>query len=129
MSRLKPMIQAKCPNCEEGTVFASNGNLFKLKGPEMHETCPVCEHKFEREPGYFFGAMFISYALTIAQAMTVYFIIWLSGAELSIDMIMLLVTLTMAILLFPNFKASRMIWMYLFTKKKVHHQTPKNSPY
>ena len=118
MSRLKPIIQAKCPNCEEGAVFASNGNLLKLKGPEMHEKCPVCEYKFEREPGYFFGAMFVSYALTIAQAMIVYFFIWSLGLDLSLDTIMLIVTVTMVVLLFPNFKASRIIWMYIFTKKR-----------
>ena len=28
----------------------------------MHETCPVCDHRFEREPGYFVGAMYVSYA-------------------------------------------------------------------
>jgi hypothetical protein len=29
----------------------------------MNETCPVCQVRFEREPGYFFGAMYFSYAL------------------------------------------------------------------
>lgn len=32
----------------------------------MHATCPVCGHRFEREPGYFQGAMFVSYGVGIA---------------------------------------------------------------
>jgi len=31
----------------------------------MHDVCPACGHVFEREPGYFVGAMYVSYALAI----------------------------------------------------------------
>lgn len=30
----------------------------------MHETCPSCHLKFEREPGYFLGSIYINYGLT-----------------------------------------------------------------
>lgn len=119
MLRLGSIIKSKCPNCEKGSVFASSGNILKLKSPEMNKTCPECQYQFEREPGYFFGAMFISYGLTIAQAMGVYFVIWTLGLELSIDMIMLIITGVLVVLLFPNFKASRVIWMYIFVRKKI----------
>jgi len=33
--------------------------------PRMHANCPVCGLKYEREPGYFMGAMYISYALAL----------------------------------------------------------------
>jgi uncharacterized protein DUF983 len=29
----------------------------------MNPTCPVCGHRFEREPGFFQGAMYVSYGL------------------------------------------------------------------
>ena len=31
----------------------------------MHERCPVCDLKFEREAGYFLGAMYVSYGLAL----------------------------------------------------------------
>jgi hypothetical protein len=34
----------------------------------MHRTCPGCGLAFEREPGYFLGAMYFSYALAVAAA-------------------------------------------------------------
>ena len=50
--------------------------MFRLplwRGPiAMHERCPVCGLKFEREPGYFVGAMYMSYALTLPPAPLVY---------------------------------------------------------
>ena len=32
---------------------------------EMSATCPVCGHRFEREPGFFQGAMYVSYGIGI----------------------------------------------------------------
>ena len=40
----------------------------------MHEDCPHCGHHFEKEPGFFLGAMYVSYALTIAEGATMYFL-------------------------------------------------------
>lgn len=37
-----------------------------FSGPfAMHERCPRCGHGFEREPGFFQGAMYVSYALGV----------------------------------------------------------------
>ena len=56
-SRLSAILRQRCPNCFRGQVFT---------GPlAMNETCPVCGVRFEREQGYFFGAMYFSYALSI----------------------------------------------------------------
>ena len=41
----------------------------------MHERCPVCGLKFEREPGYFIGAMYMSYALTLPSMALVFLVI------------------------------------------------------
>lgn len=38
---------------------------------EMHEKCPVCEQSFEPEPGYWFGAMYVSYVFSVALAFVV----------------------------------------------------------
>ena len=44
----------RCPRCHHGKVF--RGLI------EMNRHCPVCGLVFEREPGYFLGAMYVSYA-------------------------------------------------------------------
>ena len=31
----------------------------------MHPQCPVCGLRYHREPGYFLGAMYISYGLAV----------------------------------------------------------------
>jgi hypothetical protein len=32
----------------------------------MHPTCPVCGHRFEREPGFFQGAMYVSWVIGVS---------------------------------------------------------------
>ena len=44
--------------------------------PPMHERCPVCGLKFERESGYFLGAMYISYALGIGTVAALSVLVW-----------------------------------------------------
>ena len=53
----------KCPKCRKGDLFVKP---FNIKDPlNMNEKCSYCEQRFEPEPGYYFGAMFISYGWTV----------------------------------------------------------------
>jgi hypothetical protein len=42
----------------------------------MHERCPVCGLKYEREPGYFLGALYFSYALSIPPGLAIALVLW-----------------------------------------------------
>jgi hypothetical protein len=42
----------------------------------MNERCAVCRLKFEREPGYFLGAMYISYGLALITIVVFACIAW-----------------------------------------------------
>jgi len=47
--------------------YGQNLSLFHLpRIPKMCERCSICDLKFEREPGYFLGAMYISYVLGVS---------------------------------------------------------------
>src|SRR5437667_12534429 len=56
-ARLRAIIRQRCPVCLQGAMF--RGRF------EMNGTCPVCGHRFEREPGFFQGAMYVSYGIGI----------------------------------------------------------------
>lgn len=51
------MLALRCPRCLRGRIWRS----FLA----MHERCPVCGLIYEREPGYFTGAMVVSYVLAV----------------------------------------------------------------
>jgi len=57
-----------------GRIFASS---IYFGFPKMQERCGVCDLKFEREPGYFLGAMYISYALALAIILVLAALLWI----------------------------------------------------
>ncbi len=62
MNLLKSIWNYKCPRCRKGDLYTKP---FTISKPlSMHEKCGQCDLKFEPEPGYYFGAMFISYIWT-----------------------------------------------------------------
>ena len=62
MNLVSSIWNYKCPKCRKGDLFVAP---FDFKNPlNMHEKCSHCGQLFEPEPGYYFGAMFISYIWT-----------------------------------------------------------------
>ncbi len=49
-------LRQRCPVCGKGKIFAG---IFKT-----YERCPVCGFTFEREPGYYTGAMAVNLIIT-----------------------------------------------------------------
>ena len=117
MGRLLSLLKGRCPKCEQGKVFASKGHLLLMKSPKMNSHCPNCSHKFMIETGYFFGAMFVSYALAVAQAIVVFLL--MINVTSSAHMLVLSIAIVMILMSLVNFRFARMIWMYLFTKKAL----------
>src|SRR5579864_3688669 len=72
VSALSGILQQLCPRCREGKIFRKSLLLF----PGMHERCPVCNLRFEREPGYFLGAMYIGYGLALGTIVAFSFLLW-----------------------------------------------------
>ena len=61
MKILTSIWSYKCPRCRSSSLYTSP---FNIKRPlDMPKACSHCEQRFEPEPGFYFGAMFISYAL------------------------------------------------------------------
>ncbi len=74
-SKLYSIVHLKCPFCQEGDFFVAHPYDLKLVG-ELHPTCPVCHRTFEKEPGFYWGAMFVSYALSVGFSLMAFGIIW-----------------------------------------------------
>lgn len=118
LQRIISLLKGKCPKCEEGEVFSDKGNIFLFRFPVMKETCDHCGHKYEREPGYFFGAMYVSYGLTAAEALAVFLCWELLTPGIDDYRFIIAIILVQMALWFVNFRLSRLIWIYLFTNKE-----------
>mgnify|MGYP006939812883 CR=1 FL=1 len=116
MTRLQSILSESCPNCQKGKVFSSKGSIFRFQFPTMKEKCKHCHYTFEKEPGYFFGAMYISYGLCMLECIML-FILTRPFIDTIFDIRVLITTILALLLLsFYNFRLSRIIWMNIFTK-------------
>jgi uncharacterized protein (DUF983 family) len=55
-------IRLRCPRCGRTRIFR--------RWFSMHERCHACGFVYEREPGYFIGAIYVNYALTVAVVLS-----------------------------------------------------------
>ncbi|MEX0757810.1 MAG: DUF983 domain-containing protein [Acidimicrobiia bacterium] len=56
-------LRKRCPRCGGGGIFRSFG--------ELHDRCPTCGLRFEREHGYWVGAMIINTVVTFGLLLLV----------------------------------------------------------
>ena len=64
---LQCSFRLKCPQCGKGALFQTYFKMFTY--------CTQCNLKFERESGYFIGAMYLNYGATVLIAFPSYFLI------------------------------------------------------
>lgn len=63
-NRLWTILSLKCPRCQEGKLF-ENPNPYNINDiDKMPSHCPKCNLNYEPEVGFWYGAMFVSYAVT-----------------------------------------------------------------
>ncbi len=110
---LGSILGKKCPRCRESKLFAEP--LMLGKPLEMPERCNVCGQSFMPEPGFYYGAMFISYILSsffflIVAAVTIIYFDW------SVEGAFGLIIFLGAILYIWVLRMSRSIWINFMIK-------------
>jgi predicted benzoate:H+ symporter BenE len=95
--------------------------MYSLKAQVMNKTCPHCGMVFEREPGYFYVAMLVSYAMFVAEMVTLAVAIHvLTGS--SNPWLYVLIIISVGVLLSPfNFRYSRVMLLHWLTPG-LHYQ-------
>ena len=109
------LIRNKCPVCHKGSVYQKN-NLASYGHDEMNTECPVCKTSFTKDPGFYWGSMYVSYALSMTEAFLAYLICRLLGTE-KYDYVNLVAAVLAILVCSPlNFRLARLSWLYLFPK-------------
>jgi uncharacterized protein (DUF983 family) len=125
MNRLIAIVKSKCPNCHKGEIYEKK-RLFWFG--KIHNNCEVCGHKFDKEPGFFLGAMYASYGLVVAECLVTYVLVqFFFEAFLDTRMVPIMLGVILIMSGF-NYSFSRVVWMFLFTGKgKSRTQFKKDS--
>lgn len=114
-SFLYSVVTVKCPRCREGNLFPK-GTLYSTKFADMHKNCPCCGQNFEPEPGYYYGAMYVSFAFNVAIFLASLFLLHLFVEEVTMGMMIGVVAVTVIGLLPVIFRLSRVLWINIFVR-------------
>jgi uncharacterized protein (DUF983 family) len=97
-------LRLRCPRCGAAPLF--DGWL------RMHARCSACDLVFEREPGYFVGAIYLNYGATVLIAIAGYFAL---DAWLGLGTHAQLVVWSLFAVVFPLwfFRYSKGLWLSL----------------
>lgn len=109
-----------CPRCGEGKVWKEKHLKAMLAKNPMHMHCLACGLSYEREPGFWQGAMYVSYALSTAIFIGAWIIISLFFPEDTPFVYNIYLIVGMIIILMPtNWRWSRLIWLNFFVSSKT----------
>lgn len=114
-SLLYSIIMAKCPRCREGNMFPA-GTLYSSKFANMHPSCSCCGQTFEPEPGYYYGAMYVSFGLSTGIFLAVLLVLSLLVEEITTAMMLTAVLVIVIGLLPVLFRLSRALWINIFIR-------------
>ncbi|MEN9323197.1 MAG: hypothetical protein RL699_977 [Bacteroidota bacterium] len=73
-SKVNSILTGSCPKCQNENMYVDSnpyhiGNVLK-----MHENCSHCGLKYQIEPSFFYGAMYVSYAVNVALGVAAFII-------------------------------------------------------
>ena len=106
------ILREKCPHCGEGHMYEKNSSRFKL--PAMKEACGVCHYKFDREPGYFIGAMYLSYGLAVLEGIVTFLICHFGFPQMETIWKPIFIMAVILLMAKKNFKLSRVMYVHIF---------------
>ena len=127
MPKLPWILRNRCPKCGKGNLFVKP-NAYDLRHTAaMHSACEACGEDFEREPGFYFGAAYVSYALTVALWIAVLVALkcfdawgWMEFGMFTHPGTFLTTGITLLVVLLPVlYRLSRSIWIAMLTKSEA----------
>jgi uncharacterized protein (DUF983 family) len=107
------IVECKCPKCRTGEIFPYSAfNLTKFN--RMNERCPNCDVRLEPEPGFYQGAMYVSYGFTVMFMVIIGILLYYLANDPN-EWIYVGTVIGVMILLAPlNYRYSRVIYLYSF---------------
>ncbi|MCQ6957017.1 DUF983 domain-containing protein [Mucilaginibacter aquariorum] len=107
------LINAKCPRCRRGDMFQNR--MYGFSSQVMIKKCSHCDLVYEIEPGYFYVAMLISYAMNVAEIVSASVATYVLTESIN-PWVYVAITIILALILSPfNFRYSRIVLLYWLT--------------
>ncbi|WP_242082449.1 DUF983 domain-containing protein [Aestuariivivens sediminis] len=122
-NKLYSILTGACPKCHEESMFKNKNPYILSEILDMYETCSNCGTKYKMEPSFFYGSMYVSYAVGIAFA-TAAFLISFFVFKANIHIVFISIVSTLIVFLPIIIRVSRNIWINFF----MHYDETLSKP-
>lgn len=114
-TKLYSVFNNKCPKCNEGNFFLNRNFLDFRNLTKLNERCSHCNLKYMMEPSFFYGAMFVNYALTVAASIAIFVVCFLI---FHLSLLQSFISIVIGLILLTPFtlRLARLIWINIFVK-------------
>lgn len=112
-SRWYSILRLKCPRCQQGEFLESHPyKLSDLNRVKNH--CPQCGLKYQLEPSFYYGSMYVSYAVGVALAVGIFVLTQLLAPGMSLLTVFGCIVGGLVLLMPWIGAVSKSIWAHLF---------------
>jgi len=116
-SKIYSILRGKCPRCHEGDFFKYTFTMNIFKVNKIEKKCSQCDLKYMIEPAFYFGALYVSYGITVAICIVTFI-----TSKIIFDLALLssfIAVFIVLILFIPvNLRLSRILWINIFINYK-----------
>ena len=112
-SKLNSILTGSCPKCQNESMYLDK-NLLNLSNIlKMNEHCSHCGLKYQIEPSFFYGAMYVSYGLNVGIGIAAFIISYvILNTSLKVAFISIIASMVLS---FPLvLRLSRNIYINMF---------------
>ncbi|WP_412560103.1 DUF983 domain-containing protein [Winogradskyella sp. MIT101101] len=111
--KLYSILFGACPKCHHESMYTVKNPYVLSDTLKINENCSHCGTKYRMEPSFFYGSMYVSYALGVAFAVAA-FIVSFVIFETSLTVAFFAIILTLIGFMPIIMRLSRNIWINLF---------------
>lgn len=112
-SKLNSILTGSCPKCQKESMYEDKNPLHLTKVLKMNENCSHCGFKYQIEPSFFYGAMYVSYALNVAVGIAAFIVSFVFFCA-TIEQSFLAIILTLVVLFPFVLRLSRNLYINMF---------------
>jgi len=107
------LLALRCPRCHTGPWF-KYGMYNLAHFTDMPEKCPVCNQHYEPEPGFYWGAMYISFAFSVPIFLGTGAVLYWFFGDPPTWVYVTTVAVVMLLLTTASFRYARAVMLYAF---------------
>ncbi|HWR94101.1 MAG TPA: DUF983 domain-containing protein [Flavobacterium sp.] len=112
-SKLNSILTGTCPKCQNESMYVDPNPYHLNNVIKMNECCSHCNFKYQIEPSFFYGAMYVSYAVNVAFGIAA-FIVAFVFFDLSMKQSFVAILSTLIVLYPLVLRWSRNIYINMF---------------